>query len=305
MAIFLAVLGALLLEHFRPLSPPLPHYRIFAEYAGWLRDKLDGGEAQQGMMAWSAAVLPPLLAVFFLHAWLAGLSPLLGAVFDGVVLYFTAGFKYYARAAEAVAAALAAGELAQARQVLARWGNLDTAQFGAPELARVGTEQVLALSHRQLFGALLWFFALSFWGPVGALLYRLASILARRWGEAEHFGQFARQVFHWLNWPAARLTALSFAVAGDFEDAIYCWRTQAADWPDAEEGIVLAAGAGALGVHLGLPLALADTQLARPELGLAEEADAPHIDSAVSLVWRGLAIWLVLAALFVVAGWAA
>ena len=40
---------------------------------------------------------------------------------------------------------------------------------------------------------------------------------------------------------------------GDFEDALYCWRTQAGQWPDRNAGIVLASGDGALGVRLGLP----------------------------------------------------
>jgi len=34
---------------------------------------------------------------------------------------------------------------------------------------------------------------------------------------------------------------------GDFEDAVYCWRTQARSWLDANAGVVLSAGAGAIG----------------------------------------------------------
>lgn len=304
MAILLAVLGALLLEHFRPLVQPPAPYRVFARYSDSLRERLDGGEPQQGLLAWGAAVLPFLGAVFVVHAWLAGLSPVLSAVFSGAVLYLTGGFKYYVRAAESVSGALGTGDVAQAREALGRWSNVDGVQFGLHDVARVGTERVLALSHRQLFGPLFWFLALAFAGPVGPVLYRLSSILARRWEGDDQFGHFARQVFHWLNWPVARVTALSFAIAGDFEDALFCWRTQAADWPDAEEGLALAAGAGALGVSLGSPLPLADTILPRPELGLGDEAEAQHIASAVSLVWRSLAIWLALGVLFVVAGWA-
>ncbi len=304
MALLLAVLGALLLEHFHPLTQPAAHYRTFAAYSDWLRDKLDGGEPQQGLIAWCAAVLPALVAVFFVHVWLAHFSAVLGALFGAAVLYFTGGFKYYARAAEDVAQVLDAGEVGQAREALGRWGNVDAAQFGVHDLARVATERVLALSHRQLFGPLFWFVALAFLGPVGPVLYRLSSILDRRWARGDAFGQFAKWVFHWLDWPAVRVTALSFAIAGDFEDAVYCWRTQGADWPDAEEGKVLAAGAGALGVRLGLPLPLADTLLPRPELGLGDEAQAQHIGGAVSLIWRSLALWLALGVLFAVAGWA-
>jgi cobalamin biosynthesis protein CobD/CbiB len=81
-------------------------------------------------------------------------------------------------------------------------------------------------------------------------------------------------------------------VVGDFEDAVYCWRTQAGAWPDPNLGIVMAAGAGALGVKLGMPLNEVDGLAPRPELGLGAAADAPTLDSAVGLVWRALVLWV-------------
>ena len=90
-----------------------------------------------------------------------------------------------------------------------------------------------------------------------------------------------------------RLTAAAFAVVGDFEDAIYCWRTQAAAWRDPLAGIVLAAGAGAMGVRLGMPIAdTAGGAEARPELGLGESAETPCLDSTVGLLWRALVLWV-------------
>ena len=90
-----------------------------------------------------------------------------------------------------------------------------------------------------------------------------------------------------------RLTALSFAIVGDFEDAAFCWRTQAKEWAAQEggehAGIVLASAAGALGVRLGGPLPVAgDKPDVRPEIGLGEEPDAELMPSAVGLVWRAL-----------------
>ena len=49
----------------------------------------------------------------------------------------------------------------------------------------------------------------------------------------------------------ARLTAFGFAVVGNFEEAVNCWRRDAALWKHANEGIILAAAAGAVGVQLG------------------------------------------------------
>jgi len=148
----------------------------------------------------------------------------------------------------------------------------------------------IAASHRHVFAVLFWFVLLP--GPSGAILYRLAAFVARRWGGKGEFGRFAVRALYVLEWPAARLTAAAFAVVGDFEDAVYCWRTQASTWPDPNLGIVLAAGAGALGIRLGMPLGEIEGLQPRPELGLGDAADAPLLDSAVGLLWRALVLWV-------------
>jgi adenosylcobinamide-phosphate synthase len=137
------------------------------------------------------------------------------------------------------------------------------------------------------------------------VLFRSSSILARRWGSDDApFGRFAGTLFHVLNWLPARLTAGTYAVAGNFEDAMYCWRSQGRDWQDPQEGMILAAGAGAMGVRLGLPVCIEGEWMPRPELGMDQDPDADHIDNAVSLIWRGLVIWMVIGLLLFVAGWA-
>jgi adenosylcobinamide-phosphate synthase len=67
--------------------------------------------------------------------------------------------------------------------------------------------------------------------------------------------------------------------------------------------VVLAAGAGAMGVRLGQSLNVGNETVWRPELGTGQAPDADCIDSAISMIWRGLVIWLVAGLLVVVAGW--
>jgi adenosylcobinamide-phosphate synthase len=155
---------------------------------------------------------------------------------------------------------------------------------------RLSIEEALVASHRHVFGVLLWYLLLP--GPSGAVLYRLASYLAWRWRTMSAFGQFAQRAFQVLDWPAVRLTAAAFAVVGDFEDSVYCWRTQARNWPEPNAGIVLAAGAGAMGVRLGMPVQEIDGMQPRPEIGVGETADGPLLDSAVGLLWRALVVWV-------------
>jgi adenosylcobinamide-phosphate synthase len=301
---FLSVLAAVLFEHLRPLRQPLSYYRHYTQLTQWLERRFNAGEYSHGAIAWALAVLPVLAGVWLVFALLDGISPILGWAWNVAVLYFTLGFKYFSDAAEQVARLLRAGDIEGARARLDAWRGGDASQFSADDLARVTLEQVMAASHRQMFGVLLWFVLLSSLGPVGAVLFRSASILARRWESSRgSFGMFAQRAFHAINWLPARLTALTYAIAGNFEDATYCWRTQAAAWPEPEEGVVLAAGAGAMGVRLGQSVNVGGETVWRPELGTGQAPDADCIDSAVSMIWRGLAIWLAAGLLVVIAGW--
>jgi len=189
--------------------------------------------------------------------------------------------------------------------VLAQWYGRPVDELGAVEIARVGIEQTLSCAHKNLFGVIIWFIVL---GPAGAALYRLSQLLSQKWGSLDQrdfgeFGQFSARAFDLMDWVPLRLSAISFAVVGDFEDAVYCWRAQASAWAQQGIGIVLASGAGALGVKLGEPLSYGGNIELRPELGLGDDADADYLDSAVSLVWRAVVLWLALLLLVTLAGW--
>ena len=65
---------------------------------------------------------------------------------------------------------------------------------------------------------------------------------------------------------------------------------------------MLAAGAGAMGVRLGMPVQDVDGLQPRPELGVGEEADGPFLDTTVGMLWRALVLWVaVLAGMAIVA----
>jgi len=298
---FFSVFAALVLEHMRPLRRPLPHYQRYTLFIQWLQRKLNAGEYSHGAIAWMLAVVSVLSGVWLVFFLLSGISPFLGWLWNVGVLYVTLGFKYFSDDAERIARLIRAGELDVARTQLEAWRGGDARAFSADDIARVTIEQVMGASLRQMYGVLFWFVLL---GPVGAVLFRAASILARRWSNTRgRFGLFALKAFHVVNWLPARLTALTYAIAGNFEDATFCWRTQAPGWPEPEEGVVLAAGAGAMGVRLGQSLNVGEETVWRPDLGTGQAPDADCIDSAISMIWRGLVIWLVAGLLVVVAGW--
>lgn len=317
---FIAVLAALGLEqwhafHWRPNLE-----RLFIRYARAVERRLNGGTARHGVIAAVVVIAPPVIvvgAVFFaLHA----VHPILALIWNVAVLYLLMGFRRFSYWFTDIRDALRDGNLNAARRALAAWRGVDGVELSTQEVSKLAIERGLMDSYRQVFATLFWFTCLP--GPAGAVLYRCATLLAEEWrGEvagaettpAMHaravFGAPARGLLWLLDWIPARLTALSFAIVGDFEDAVYCWRTQAKTWFAQEggehAGIVLASGGGALGMVLGGPLPTqgGETQV-RPELGLGDEPDPDLLPSAVGLVWRALVLWLLLMLLLTLANWA-
>ena len=285
-----SIIAALLLEQWRPLAERKNVAGALGAWAGWLEQSFNGGERRHGTVAWVVAVLPAALAVAALHWLLGQLGFVFALLFNVAVLYLTLGFRQFSHHFTDIQLAVKSGDVERSRELLEQWRGASGVVRSREEVVRLAIEEALLASHRHVFGVLLWYVLLP--GPSGAVLYRLAAYFAARWKALGPFGEFAQRAFYWLEWPAVRLTAAAFAVVGDFEDAVYCWRTQARAWADPNDGIVLAAGAGAMGVRLGMAALEMDGMRPRPELGLGEPADGPFLDSTVGLLWRALVLWV-------------
>ena len=292
MSVF-AIIAALLLEQWRPLSDRKAAFQALSSWADWLERSFDAGEAHHGRIAWGVAMVVPIAAAVVLYHALYWVSPFAAFLVNVAALYFTMGFRQFSHFFTGIQAAVRDGDMDQARELLGAWRGESATHRSREEVMRLAIEEAVAASHRHVFAVIFWFMVLVLpLGPAGAILYRLACFLDRHWRGKGDFGGFAAQAVYWLEWPVARLTAASFAVVGDFEDAVFCWRTQAGAWFDRNLGIVLAAAGGALGVKLGMPLTEIEGLQPRPDLGVGEAADAQHLDSAVGLLWRALVLWV-------------
>jgi cobalamin biosynthesis protein CobD/CbiB len=316
----IAVLAALGLEQWRAFHWRAALERMFVRYARAVEQKLNGGTAQQGLLAAAVVLAPPVVVATGVFFALVAVHPLLGLAWNIAALYLLMGFRSFSHAYTAVHNALRAGDLNAARRALAAWRGGVTSELSSNQVARLAIERGLVDSYRQVFATLFWFTVLP--GPAGAVLYRSAELLANEWRAELHgadttpiahardvFGGPARRLLWLLDWIPVRLTALSFAIVGDFEDAASCWRTQAKGWAAQEggehAGILLASGGGALGVMLGGPLpVLGGEPELRPELGTGEEPDVDFLPSGVGLIWRALILWLLLMLLLTLANWA-
>ena len=180
--------------------------------------------------------------------------------------------------------------------------------------------EVLLAAHRHVFGVFFWYAVLSVvgLGPAGAVFYRLSEYVARRWqreqgadgGVSTVLATVAQRAWAVLDWLPARSTALGFAIVGSFEDAMDGWRNHAQKFPEDNDGVILAATAGAINVQLGgagLGVSTADEESAGTTTetkgsstpGL--QAQMGHLASVVGLVWRSVIMWLVLVALLTMA----
>jgi adenosylcobinamide-phosphate synthase len=306
---FFSILCALLIEQLKPLRADNQVYGGIKGLAMRIEGWFNAGEPKNGRMAWfimmAVLVLPVALVYWVLMHY--GLV-FLAFAWNVAIVYLTLGFRHYSHYFTAIQLALNSGDEAGARSLLAEWTRMDTVGMDAGEIARIAVEKSLITTHRSVFGVFFWFLMPG--GPACAVLYRVSEYLARAWNEPEHmrneaFGQFAAKAFYWIDWIPVRLTAVAFAVVGNFEDAIYAWRNFASRWADESRGIILAAGGGAMGVRLGTPhenapqllpadAAMVDLSEAETDVLPGEEPSLRALQSTVGLVWRALILWMIL-----------
>lgn len=303
--IFISLVAALLLEQWRPLRTGNQLYVAFARYVNRIAQSFNAGQYRDGVISWLLAVAPVALATLIVYAVLRHTNSLLALLWNVAVLYLALGFRQFSHFYTDVMLALRASDLARAREVLSTWRGESSHELTANEAARIAIELGLMRSHRHVFGVMAWFAVL---GPAGAIAYRLAALLNDRWGaargeESGAFGLFATRAYEVIDWVPVRLTAFSFAMAGDFMGAVECWREQAATWRVRGQGIILASAAGALGVKLGGVLHQDGSIEYRPQLGDGDDADVDYMQAAVGLIWRALVLWLFLILLATIASW--
>ncbi|SHH17258.1 CobD/CbiB family protein [Massilia sp. CF038] len=315
---FLSILCALLIEQLKPLRADNLIYAEIKALAMRMEAWFNAGDASNGRMGWlllMAGLMIPTAVIYWALFSYVGLFA--AFAWNVLIVYLTLGFRHYSHYFTSIQLALSAGDEHAARNLLAEWTRIDTVGMDVSEVARIAVEKSLVTTHRNVFGVFFWF--LMPLGPAGAVMYRVSEYLARAWNEPEHmkneaFGQFAARAFYWIDWLPVRLTAVAFAVVGNFEDAIYAWRNFAHRWSDEARGIILAAGGGAMGVRLGTPnenaskvlppdAATVDSTDSEAEVMPGEEPNARALQSTVGLVWRALLLWMMLLLLLSGAAW--
>ena len=310
---FIALVLALLIEQVRPLPDGNLLHQGVAQWHQWVRHFIHPDDQRSAWTAWSMAVVLPTVLVLLIH-WLLlyVLGWFLAIVWACLVLYACLGFRQFSHHFSSIRDAISMGQYDEAAQALAQWRGVDRVTSEPTELTRQLIEHASLESHRHVFGVVFWFSMLAALGlgPTGAVFYRLNEFVARAWSNrSDDFpvsgqvdAQVSAQAWHMVDWLCVRVTALMFAIAGNFEDAVDAWRTQASRQSLSNEEVLICATSGAIGVQLGAAFqSEATNSMASDTTTASMKPQSHHLRSLVGLVWRTVVAWVALLGLMTLA----
>ncbi len=297
----IAILLAVALDRYLPDRQGIKPFSWYRDWAESIEERFNGGKRVHGIGAVLLATLPLLVGMLLVRYVLGELSGVLRFAFDVFVLYLCLDIYRLGRSASAVSEGLEGGNLTDANDHLRELSGKSASEQTEAAIARATVETVLRQGNSLVISPLFWFLLL---GPFGAVLQRLSSILDMLWGHRyERFAEFgwaAARFDDVLGWLPARVTALSYALMGSFEDALHCWRRRMGVWSDINSGPLLASGFGAMHMQSCEVLPEEGEYEVKPA-ELTVVPDAGHVRRVVALVWRVLLLWLAIGTLMEIA----
>lgn len=296
---FLTIILTFMLHYYLPNREADPFYTRVLTYAHKIIFNLSIKNYAPLWQWILLALLPALLIATAFHA-LTSISMILGLMFNVFILYLTLNIYRLNDGAKQILSSLEHQQLEDARIALSHWLTLNASEYSEQQIIKKAIEESLVQAHYQWYAPLFWFIVSAFLGlgAAGVVLYRFTEFLTSKANSG-----IAAKIAYYLNTPSIKLSAWGYAIVGDFEDALYCWREQASSWHNHHHGILLSAGAGALEVKLGGNLRTSSEEQLRPELGLGDEADIDYLKSAIGLIWRVLILMTSILLLLTFAYW--
>jgi cobalamin biosynthesis protein CobD/CbiB len=171
-----ALIFAILAQKFRPLPIPDPLSRWLESYADCIEHYFNAGERRFGVAGWFALILSlfvPLEIAFYLLGRISFVGPWL---LSAVRLYLTIRFRAILTEYTAIARALRAHDIDQARDLLGKCLNRSVLQYDATQIAKAAIEYAIIFIAIVCAGVLV-VVILAWLG----LLYRAAYIATQRW----------------------------------------------------------------------------------------------------------------------------
>lgn len=295
MRLELQIILALLLDGLLGDPRRLPHpVRLIGGLALWserLWRRLLKNERLAGIVT-VLVVLTVTGGVGGMLLWGAGqIHPRLGDLVGVLLLYTCFAARDLLLHSRRVYQALAAGDLAEARQRVAWLVGRDTANLDQAGVVRAGVESVAENSSDGVVAPLFWAVV---GGPLAALLYKAVSTMDSTFGYKNerylHFGWAAARLDDLFNFIPARLTGVGLVVSAlicgqDWRGAWRIYRRDRHNHASPNSGHPEAAVAGALGLQLGGVSSYFGKLVEKPTMGDGLEEPQPgHILAVNRLV---------------------
>ena len=240
-------------------------------------------------IALGVMLLPAVPVAWFAWTFHDALYGLTWLAFAAVVLFFSLGPQDLLAQGRDWLTAREHGDEAAADVIARSIRESDGSPDAEPTPRALESAMFVQANHR-LFGVVFWFMLL---GPAGAWAYRVADLFRRHvraTGTGGRSTQLCEALFGMAAWIPSRLLALSYAVAGSFDDAFEDWRAYyertSAEFFRVSENILAAAGIGAIRRRC-------------PEGGTPEA-----MRETLRLLNRTLVIWVTAIAALTLVGWA-
>jgi adenosylcobinamide-phosphate synthase len=271
---------------------------LFGNIASWFERRLNNRQSRiNGCFAAFVVMALPVSGVFYLQSSLSNIWFQSGL--NIALLYFVIGWQSMKQHALAISNPLLNNDLDNARFHLSMIVSRDTGQMNESQIVGSTIESILENGHDCVFASLFWFLLL---GPAGALLHRLTNTLDAMWGykndRYRQFGWFAARLDDLLGFLPARLTGLAYAFSGRCKSALLSWRQQMGQHKSPNAGLVMASGAGALGITIGGPAIYDGINHDKPYLGVGTLAQAKDIQRSITLVEKALIVWLMVSTFY-------
>ena len=234
----------------------------------WIDRVIDSGFRQAAKVPNWPALIPVLaIAVLLILPVLAIVLALGDALFGFpylvlgvVVLFFSLGPQDIGEDVDEYCKAIEDGDNERVRETAKAIIESDVPEDTLDRIHRV-EEAVCVQANNRLFAVIFWFVLL---GPLGAWTYRVTDLVRRRAvfaatreeeqdGTSSRLRQAATVLHGWLAWIPARLTAIGYAAAGNFDTAIGAWRAPTEEKSDSpfeyNEHLLARVGTAALAIQ--------------------------------------------------------
>jgi AmpE protein len=310
----LALFLALALERAVTQLFQLREPRWFDAYIDWTLARFRNLHGAALLAVTLLLVLLPVVPVWIVaHVFRDTLLGLPYVAFATLVLVFSFGPRDLKQEVDDYLEAVEKGDSASAASVSREIMEHDAAQRTG-SAADTLEDALFVQANNRLFGVAFWFMVS---GPAGAWLFRVSDLMRRRAvfeyreraadpSAVPPFVGVLQAIHGVLAWAPARLLALGYALAGNFERALQAWRDYArapgGRFFDTNDHLLAAVGRSALSETTADP-ALAEAGSAVAPAGEAGLADAVRVNASISLIRRALLIWLVLLSALVLVGW--